>query len=77
MAARNLISGTIPDSLRNLTMLKRLSLDGNPMHGYLPNWLGELTELRALTLGAMTRKVRGLPALSCYKHVLLLQLVSL
>lgn len=60
-----------------MTMLKRLSLDGNPMQGNLPNWLGELTELQTLTLGAMTRRVWALPALSCYQHVLLLLRVSL
>lgn len=57
LPARNQITGTIHDSLRSLRKLKRLSLGGNPMHGTIPSWLGELTGLRALLLGAMTREL--------------------
>lgn len=57
VSARNKITGTIPDVLKRLTKLTRLSLGGNPMHGAIPNWLGALTGLELLMLGAMTRKL--------------------
>lgn len=58
--ARNHLTGTIPHTIRNMRKLFTLSLDGNPMHGNLPEWLGELAELRFLTLGAMTCGCLGL-----------------
>lgn len=51
-AANNWLNGTLPDSLRRLTKLQRLSLGANFMSGRLPDWLGELKELRELRLGA-------------------------
>lgn len=41
-AARNYITGTLPDAIRNLTKLAELQLDRNTMMGTIPEWLTEL-----------------------------------
>lgn len=53
-AANNWLSGTIPDSLRHLRRLNRLSLGTNQFSGTLPAWLGDLPALDTLNLGANT-----------------------
>jgi len=49
-AAKNLIHGTIPETLRNLRNLQRMSLDRNLFYGTIPYWIGELKALRGLSL---------------------------
>lgn len=50
--AKNMITGTIPDAMRSLTHLQQWQLDRNPMHGTLPEWIGELQSLKWLGLSA-------------------------
>lgn len=57
-AAKNLIEGTIPDAIRQLTKLVDLELDRNLMYGTLPEWLSELQSLQWLGLSALTGKTR-------------------
>jgi hypothetical protein len=45
-----MIHGTIPETLRNLRNLQRLSLDRNLFYGTIPYWIGELKALRGLSL---------------------------
>ena len=47
---QNSLSGTIPDSLENLTSLQELYLWGNELTGGIPAWLGNLTSLKTLYL---------------------------
>lgn len=56
-AAKNMITGTIPDAMRNLTKLQVLALDRNPMRGHLPEWLSELQSLELLGLSALSGKL--------------------
>lgn len=52
-AANNLIQGTMPNALRNLTGLRKLALNSNLMHGTVPDWLGELQSLVTLNLAGL------------------------
>lgn len=63
LAAKNMITGTIPESLRQMNKLMVLQLDRNPMHGTVPEWLPELQSLRALQLSAFAGLQR---ARACY-----------
>jgi Leucine-rich repeat (LRR) protein len=54
-AAANWITGTLPDWLRKLKQLERLSMGSNQLQGTLPAWIGEdLPRLEVLNLGVNT-----------------------
>lgn len=54
-AAANWITGTLPDWLRKLRQLERLSLGSNQLAGTLPAWIGDdLPRLEVLNLGVNT-----------------------
>jgi len=57
--AHNLIEGTIPSALGNLTRLKKLALNSNLIHGTIPDRLGSLQSLVDLNLGGMQGAVSG------------------
>ncbi|XP_052195100.1 probable inactive leucine-rich repeat receptor kinase XIAO [Diospyros lotus] len=46
----NFFSGTVPDSLSNLTRLQRLSLSGNSLAGWVPASIGSFSNLEELCL---------------------------
>jgi Ran GTPase-activating protein (RanGAP) involved in mRNA processing and transport len=48
------VEGAIPDTLSKLKKLTTINLSNNFLSGTLPEWLGELTELRVLNMGTQT-----------------------
>ena len=53
------LSGSIPESLRSLTNLRRLTLHDNKLSGSIPEWLGNLANLEALALNSNELSVAG------------------
>jgi hypothetical protein len=47
----NALSGSIPDSIRNLNQLTYLDLSNNQLTGLFPEWVHSLTRLKLLNLG--------------------------
>jgi hypothetical protein len=47
----NSLSGSIPDSLRNLNRLTYLDLSNNQLSGQFPEWVHDLSYLKILNLG--------------------------
>lgn len=48
--SNNNLSGPLPDTICEMTQLRRLDLSGNQLNGPIPECIGELTQLQELTL---------------------------
>jgi len=58
----NNFTGTLPQALGELVLLKRLSISSNPgITGNIPAWIGNLTALERLSFSSMTGLTGGLP----------------
>lgn len=59
----NNFTGTLPETLGNLVLLKRMNITSNPgISGNIPSWIGNLTALERLSFSGMTGLSGELPA---------------
>ncbi len=59
----NNFTGTLPQALGDLVLLRRLSISSNAgITGNIPSWVGNLTALERLSFSGMTGLTGGLPA---------------
>ena len=58
----NVLTGAIPENLKNLTSLYHLYLQENELTGTIPTWLDDLTSLNVLDLGDNRLTVRSRPS---------------
>ncbi|MDD2289581.1 MAG: BACON domain-containing carbohydrate-binding protein [Bacteroidales bacterium] len=61
--SNNNFTGTLPQTLENLVLLRKLSISSNAgITGNIPAWIGSFTALERLNLSGMTGLTGGLPA---------------